>query len=200
MAKTLTVGQFWTMVQVVSDTVKISSEVDVSAKDRIGVNVWVGKDHTSAFAAGFDVVLQGRRNTAAGAAAHWVDLMPLGFVPTTLSEDQALMATEPAAETVIAVSSTTNLAVGDLILIKDTIAEADSEFSEIVVVTTDSSVTLMDGLEIGKDSSDTIYDRAKRFHGSVSLKDVEAVRLVCKSWNTGQTYMTEAEYILSTTP
>lgn len=200
MAKTMNEGQFWTMVQVASNTVKISSEVDVSAKDRIGVNVWVGKDHASAFTAGFDIVLQGRRNSAVGATGHWVDLLPLGFVPTTASEAEALTAIEPTGETVMACASTTNLVVGDLILIKDAGTAADSEFSEIVAVAANVSVTLMDGLETEKDSADSMYDAAVRFHGSASLKDIEAVRLVCKSWNTGQTYMTEAEYILSTTP
>ena len=195
MAKTITEGDFWTMVQVASDTVKKSSEVDVSSAYGIGVSAHIGKDHANAFTTGFDVVLQGRRDSAAGSENHWIDLLPLGFVPTTASEAEALTATEPTAETVIACTSTTNLTVGDLILIKDAGTAANSEFAEIVAVSASTSVTLMDGLEGGKDSSDTMYDAAVRFHGSVSVVDFEAVRLVCKSWDTGQTYMTEAQYI-----
>jgi hypothetical protein len=64
---------------------------------------------------------------------------------TTTPDTEAFAATEPAGETVIAVASTTGIAVSDKIYIQDTTL-ANSEWGLVRKFAADTSITLVDGL------------------------------------------------------
>jgi hypothetical protein len=89
-----------------------------------------------------------------------------------------LTATEPIGETVMAMASTTNLAVGDYIYIKDDTDVASSEWHEIVAVATNTSITLMDGLAVEKVANDDVYDQAQRFSIGVDCAGFKRIRAV----------------------
>lgn len=98
---------------------------------------------------------------------------------TTAAETEALTATEPVSETVIAVASTTNFTVGDIIYIQDAGTLADSEWAEVENVVTNTSVDIIDGLTNAKDSSDFLWDQAERFVLHLSdLAGISRVRVV----------------------
>jgi len=92
------------------------------------------------------------------------------------SETEALTATEPSTEKVIAVASTTNLSINDIIYIQDAGTLVNSEWARIDDIVTDTSVSLVDGLTTGKDSSDFIFAEAATFHAHLPLAGIKRIR------------------------
>jgi len=177
--------------QVASNTIFKSTEVDVDTDFSARVQVWLGKDHTSAFTAAPEVVVEGcSHDDEAGGDGEWQTLAVLGTPVITASDDEALSGGgEPQDETVLAVAATAGFAVGDKVLVKNTTTGAgNSDWGEIVTVTTNTSVTLKDGLAYAQDNSSTIYNEAFFASATVPLDGVKRIRVVSKSWNTGQTY------------
>lgn len=87
---------------------------------------------------------------------------------TTAAETEAMTATEPVTEMVLAVASTTNLVVGDLIYVQDASVVADGEWHRITKVVTNTSITIDYGLAVEKDSSDFIWTEADEFSFHIS--------------------------------
>lgn len=108
---------------------------------------------------------------------HWVtvaELLAAGTTPDT----EAMTATEPGGETVLAVASTAGFAVEDLLYIQDTGTLADSEWAQLRTLVTNTSITLIDGLTNGKDSSDLIFNDARRWVLPLDLTGIESFRVV----------------------
>ena len=91
---------------------------------------------------------------------------------------EAMTATEPAAETVLAVASTTGFAAGDQLYIQDTTTDADSEWALCEQIVTNTSIDLIDGLTNGKDSADVIWNNAEIFICPLDLDAIGRVRVV----------------------
>ena len=121
------------------------------------ITVKVANVETTANATGVAVIIQGSFEAAGDDA--WFDL-PEFTGPTTAAETEAMTATEPVAETVLACASTANLVVGDWIYIQDTSVVADGEWHRIVKVVTNTSITIDYGLAVQKDNADVIWTEA----------------------------------------
>lgn len=121
------------------------------------ITIKIANIETTANATGVMVWIQGSFETSGDDA--WFDLATFEG-STTVAETEALTATEPIAETVIACASTTNLIVGDWIYIQDASVVTDGEWHKIVKVVTNTSITIDYGLAVQKDSSDFIWTEA----------------------------------------
>lgn len=97
---------------------------------------------------------------------------------TGTADTEAMTATEPVAETVLAVASTTGFVAGDLLYIQDTGTLADSEFALCQEIVTNTSINLVDGLTVQKDSSDVIWNDANRFVCQLDLSAVGRLRVI----------------------
>lgn len=97
---------------------------------------------------------------------------------TGTAATEAMTATEPAAETVLAVASTTDFAAGDNLYIQDTGTLADSEWGKCEQIVTNTSIDLIDGLTNGKDSSDVIWNNAEIFVCPLDVSAIGRVRVV----------------------
>lgn len=97
---------------------------------------------------------------------------------TTTPDTEAMTATEPSGETVLAVASTTGFAAGDILYIQDAGTLADSEWARCQEISTDTSITLVDGLTTGKDSADTIWNDANIFVCQLDLAAVTRLRVI----------------------
>lgn len=86
-----------------------------------------------------------------------------GAAPAT----EAMTATEPIAETVMAVASTTGFAAGNEIYIQDTTTEADSEWHQVDKVVSNTSIDIVEGLVAAKDNADVIWGSAQAFRVSI---------------------------------
>jgi hypothetical protein len=92
---------------------------------------------------------------------------------------EAMTATEPSGETVLAVASTTGFAASDKLYIQDTGTLADSEWATCQEIATDTSINLVDGLTTGKDSADVIWNSAEIFPPcQIDLTAIGRVRVV----------------------
>jgi hypothetical protein len=93
---------------------------------------------------------------------------------------EALTATEPSSETVLAVASTTGFAANDYIYVQDAGTATDSEWHQLDIISAPSSVTLTEGLVVGKDASDFIFSNAEQFRMQLDLSGVARWRVIYK--------------------
>lgn len=110
---------------------------------------------------------------------NWISAVELPAKGTT-PDTEAMTATEPVGETVLAVASTTGFAdnVEDELYIQDTGTLADSEWAKKRTYATNTSITLIDGLTNQKDSSDVIWNDASKFIVQLDLNGIESFRVV----------------------
>lgn len=107
----------------------------------------------------------------------WATVQALTADATT-ADTEAMTATEPVAETVLACASTTGFVAGDLLYIQDTGTLADSEWARCQEVVLNTSINLIDGLTTQKDNADVIWNDANVFYVSLDLTAVSRVRVV----------------------
>lgn len=118
-------------------------------------------------------------------AEDWATVAELTAKGTT-PDTEAMTATEPSGETVLAVASTTGFATRDNLYIQDTGTLADSEWAECRLITTNTNITLIDGLTNQKDSSDVIWNDASRWVLRLDLRAIESIRVIwCHEGATG---------------
>ena len=123
------------------------------------ITAYLGKTETTANLVGPAVIIQGSIETAGN---DWVDI--LRFTGTTAAAvTQPLTATEDIGVKELAIAATANFLVGSFIYIKDETGEAESEWGEVVDLTVDTNITLMDGLLVQKVAGDDVYTQAERF-------------------------------------
>ena len=94
------------------------------------------------------------------------------------ADTEAMTATEPAAETVLVVASTTGFTANDLLYIQDTTVVADSEWGRCQEIVTDTSINLVDGLTNEKDNADVIWNDADLFVAQLDLTAITRIRTV----------------------
>ena len=94
------------------------------------------------------------------------------------ADTEAMTATEPVAETVLAVASTTGFVANDILYIQDAGTLADSEWARCKEIVTNTSIDLVDGLTTAKDSSDVIWNDANVFVAQLDLTSVGRVRVI----------------------
>ncbi|MBE3134862.1 MAG: hypothetical protein IMZ55_15450 [Acidobacteria bacterium] len=133
---------------------------------------WLANIETTANATGVAFIVQGSIETSGN---DWIDLVRFTG-STTAAEAEALTATEPIGETVLALAATANLVVGGLIYILDHTSVAASEWAEIVAVATNASITIMDGLIVAKVADDDVYTQAQRFSALVLCDGLKRLR------------------------
>ena len=123
-------------------------------------------------------LVQVRPDAGDGSATeHWVTVATVPAAGTT-PDTEAMTATEPVGETVLAVASTTGFAVGDLLYIQDTTTLADSEWAYCKTFVANTSINLIDGLTVQKDSADVIWNDATVRAITISLESIESFRVV----------------------
>ena len=107
---------------------------------------------------------------------HWltvVELVTKGTTPDT----EAMTATEPVGETVLACASTTGFAVEDELYIQHTTL-ASSEWAKCRTFAANVSVTLIDGLTTQQDNTSVIWNDASKFVVTLDLNGIESFRVV----------------------
>lgn len=109
---------------------------------------------------------------------EWVTLLELPLTETGTPATEAMTATEPSGETVMAVASTTGFVAGDIIYLLDAGTLADSEWSLVQEIVSNVSIDLLDGLTTGKDSSDVIWGSAQRDIIPLNVESFVRLRVV----------------------
>lgn len=94
------------------------------------------------------------------------------------ADTEAMTATEPVGETVLACASTTGFVAGDILYIQDTGTVADGEWGRCQEIVPNTSINLVDGLTNQKDSADIIWNDADVFVCQLDLTSVKRLRVV----------------------
>ena len=106
----------------------------------------------------------------------WFHIMDID-VTTATAATEAMTATEPIAETVLAVASTTGFVAKDNIYVQDTSVEADSEWHTIDKIVANTSIDIMLGLTAQKDNADVIWGSAQQFTRSLNCAALARLRV-----------------------
>lgn len=123
-------------------------------------------------------LVQVRPDDGAGSVnANWVTVF-VGRAKGTTPDSEAMTATEPIGETVLACASTTGFAVEDELYIQDTGTLADSEWATCKTFVSNTNIQLIDGLTVQKDNADVIWNDASKWVVPLDLSDCEAFRVV----------------------
>lgn len=150
----------------------------VSVAGYLGGTVYIYQaniETTANLAAGLDYIQLQVSPEASGNA--WYPYAT--FAPsTTASESEALTATEPVGETVLALASTTNLDASDYVYLLDNAGVDASEWAQIVSIVANTSVTIASGLIAEKNNADVLYDQACRWAVSLDFAGVSRIRVV----------------------
>jgi len=109
---------------------------------------------------------------------EWYTLQEILLTEAGTPATEVLTATEPSGETVLAVASTVDFAELDIIYIQDAGTLADSEWSRVQEVVSNTSIDILDGLTTGKDSSDTVWGQAERNVVPLNVETITRVRIV----------------------
>lgn len=192
LAKTASISLI-SLQQIASNSVVISAAQDVSTKFGASIYIHLGRDDIGgALTEGVEFRVEA--SAKATGNDQWFPVAQMKS-NTTLPEAEALTGTEVAGDTVLEVASTTNLAVGDEILIKNTTI-ANSEWAKIKSVVANTSITIDTGLTNTQTGS-TVYDQAERIFFDIDCQNIVRLRLVVNASNTGRTIVVEAFMVTS---
>ena len=98
-------------------------------------------------------------------------------VNATTADTEAMTATEPIAETVMAVSSTTGFVAGDLLYLQNSTV-GNGEWAQCQEIVTNTSINLIDGLTNQQTNTSTIWNDANVFTCQLDLTAVGRLRVV----------------------
>lgn len=170
--------------------------VNVASALSCMITVTVANIEVTANATGVGVIVQGSFHATTDES--WFTLAEFTG-STTAAETEAMTATEPVGETVIACASTTNLIVGDIIYIQDTTVPGAGEWCRIVKVVTNTSITIAYGLTTQKDNADVIWTEADVFPLYVNCEGLKRINvLIIHEAATGSNLHVEALAVLAT--
>lgn len=112
---------------------------------------------------------------------------------------EALTATEPIGETALAVVDEADFVAKDLIYVEDAGTLADSEWHTVDTVVVNTSVNIMLGLAVAKDSSDVLWTNAEHFQVSLDCAGLSRIRVdFSHSGATGANVHIKAEVLIAT--
>ena len=116
-------------------------------------------------------------SASASGDEDWVTVAEFLANNTTV-DTEAMTATEPIGETVLAVVATADFVATDLLYIQDTGTLADSEWARCQEIVANTSINLIDGLTTQKDSADVIWNDANVWAAQLDLTAVTRLRVV----------------------
>lgn len=118
-----------------------------------------------------------------GAASGNEDWGTVAEFDATIStaDTESLTATEPVGETALVVASTTGFAANDILYIQDTTVVASGEWARCREIVTNTTIDLVDGLTVQKDSADDVWNDADIWLCQLDLTSVGRVRVVFQS-------------------
>lgn len=176
-----------TIVQVASNTATMSSDLDVSTKMAATLFMSLGRDDTGGVLANaFSFRVQGTPD--ATGTRRWQDLAVFQS-QVTVPEPEAITGTQASGNQTLTLASTTNLASGQLILLKNTTI-ANSEFARIKTLVASTSITLMDAITNAQTSS-TLYNQAEQFNLFLDCTAIKRLRVVCDNSSGGRSVVCE---------
>ena len=159
-------------------TTVVGAKIDVSTKRAVNIFMYHAYVEATLDTNPGKFKVQIRPDAGSGSEnEHWFTVAEY-LVKGTSPDTEALTGTPGIGVKVLTVVSTTGFLAEDLLYIQDAGALTDSEWAECQEVVSNTSIDLIDGLKVAKDSSDVIWNDASKFVCSLDLNAVEAFRVI----------------------
>ncbi len=115
-------------------------------------------------------------SAASSGDADWVTVAQF-TANTGTADTEAMTATEPVGETVLAVASTTGFVAGDLLYVQNSTV-GNSEWGLCQEIVSNTSINLVDGLTTQQTNTSVIWNDANRFICQLDLTAVGRLRVI----------------------
>lgn len=173
---------------VAASTVLISSVLDVSAKFAAALFIHFGRRSATAAGAGVNIRVEASAKSS-GDGFWWpVAIFTTAFAACTT---RAVTTSSSSGQNVISATTTTGLAIGDIIYIDNTTI-ANSEWHRIKIVTGATSVTIEDNLNNTQGTSSNMYNAAEMYICQLDLASIARLRIVVDGASFTQAFAIEA--------
>lgn len=172
---------------IASNTVVISSALDVSTKLAAQILIHFGRRAATALTIGMTFRVEASAKSSGD--GHWFPVAQF-LTDTAAASDEAVSGTVNAGTNVITVASTTGFTAGDIIFI-DNSTIGNSEWGRVKSISANVSVTIEDNL-VNAQTGSTIYDQAQMFQCLIDCTAITRLRLVADGSGTGQAVAVEA--------
>lgn len=108
---------------------------------------------------------------------HWATVYEFDATIST-ADSEAMTATEPVGETVLAVAATAGFVALDKLYIQDTGTLENSEWGLCQKIVLNTSINLIDGLTTAKDAADVLWNDVDIFTCQLDLRSVSYIRVL----------------------
>lgn len=169
------------LASLASNSVSISSALDVSTKFAGTWLIHFGRRATSALTEGLEFRIEASAKSSGDGFWYPVAAFKTKIAAVT---SEAVNGTCNSGQKVIAMTSTTGMTVGDIVYIDNTTI-ANSEWGRIAVVTSNTSITLEDNLNNAQTGS-IVFPSGEMYAAQIDLLAIGRVRVVANGDNTGQ--------------
>lgn len=163
---------------VVHPTTVIGSGVNCTGKRGVTLFLYHGYVEAAGDVNFGKFIVQVRPNAGdSNVQEDWVDLVPLPAKGTT-PDTEAMTATEPVGETVLACASTSGFAVEDEIYIQNAAVVASGEWNKLRSIQTNTSLTMVNGITNPQDATSIIWNDASKYIVKMELESIQSFRVI----------------------
>lgn len=176
-----------------SGAVVLGTAADVSTKLAATVFVHVGRTATTALTNGAKIRVEASSKSSLD--GHWFPLAEFITGVAASTTTATLTTGTTAGDTVLPMTTTAGIVIGDLVYIREAGGETNSEFGRVKTVTTNTSVTIEDGTLFNHTVTTTlVWSKAEFFVAQLDLTAIGRIRVVvdCAYALSGQTIVAEA--------
>ncbi len=166
--------------------VVLSDAVDISDVEKVAFHCLLGRLATSAFTAGVKINVAVSPFASGDGENYWSTAVSMLSSVGANIGDEAVNGTCAAGQATVGMASTTNFTVGELVYI-DNPTLANSEFGQVVAVTTNTSVTLLRNLDNAQTGA-TVWGQAERFSCELDVSAYQRLQIVVDGSGAGQNF------------
>lgn len=168
---------------VASNTVVISSAIDVSTAFAGWVTIHFGREVATALTLGAIFRIEG--SSATSGDGYWFPLCIFQSVVTACA-DEVVTGTNSAGQNIVTCASTTGFAAEAQVFFLNTTI-GNSEWGRVKSIVANTSVTLEDNLLFAQNSgASTMYTLAEYYQAKIDLSAIKRLRVVADCSGTGQ--------------
>jgi hypothetical protein len=176
-----------------SGAVILGTPADVATKLAATIGIHVGRTVATALTNGVRVRVEG--SVKGSLDGYWFSLAEFVTGIAASSTTGTLTTGTTAGDTILPMTATAGIVIGDKVYIREAGAETNSEFGRVKLVTANTSITIEDGTLFNHTVTTTkILSQAEFFAAQLDLTAIGRIRVVfdAASALSGQTVVVEA--------
>jgi hypothetical protein len=171
------------IVSTASNAVTLSSALDCSTYYSADIRIRMGRGTGTAFTVGPKVRIEGSAVNGSPTADQWAVLATFQMAVGASIVSTAVSGTEAAGQTVVSLTSGTNVTAGDYLFFHNSTI-GNSEWCRAVSIAT-NDVTIEEGL-VAAQTGATCRDQSEQYHCVVDLTGINRLRAIVDGAGSGQ--------------